>query len=68
MFKKKRPPIGARPGTLVTRSELPEPRITVMRITPDHVEESTVPDVAALAELIDLRSLVWTRTGQPGSL
>ncbi len=59
MFRKRHPPVGSMPGTLVTQPESPMPVIRVMRYGPDLLDECDVPDPADLRRLIECDGVVW---------
>lgn len=61
MFKKHRPPVGSRPGTLIDIEEAAEPRIHVIDYSFDSVEERDVENsqASSLAEFRDRKSVTW---------
>ncbi len=59
MFRKRHPPAGAQPGTLMINGVSQEPRIRVMRFTPEEVEEHDVADVDALGNELAQPGVIW---------
>ena len=59
MSRKRRPPVGARPGTLAIQDGSPFPTIRVIRYTPDAVQEDEVASPRALAELSRADMVTW---------
>jgi len=59
MFKKKHPPAGSKPGTLVIDAEAPRPAIRIMKYRPDHLEERDVAAVSELNALLDDDTVCW---------
>lgn len=59
MFRKRHPPAGARPGTLVINGQAPKPHIRVIQYSPEGVEEREVPDVAQLQGFLAAEAVVW---------
>lgn len=59
MFRKRHPPVGARPGTLVLSPELPPPRIHAFCYDKDTVEEHDVPDAEALRKVLARDKVTW---------
>jgi len=59
MFRKRHPPVGARPGTLVVNHTSPKPVIRVMEYKPDSVEEHELSEVSQLRELLREDSVSW---------
>jgi magnesium transporter len=59
MFRKRHPPVGARPGTLMIHSQAAAPTIRVMKYRPDHLEEHDVSEVARLGDLLDENAVCW---------
>jgi magnesium transporter len=50
LFRKRHPPVGARPGTLVLDERAAKPRIRVITYGPDHLDERDVEDPSLLQE------------------
>lgn len=59
MFRKRHPPMGARPGTLVVDAEAPQPRVHVIDYTGTQVDETDVTDVQTLKHYVDSASVTW---------
>jgi magnesium transporter len=59
IFRKRHPPVGARPGTLVVPSGALAPRIRVMRYGLDKVEEFEETDAEKLAALVVDDRVTW---------
>ncbi len=59
MSRKRRPPVGSRPGTLAIQEDSPFPTIRVIRYTPDTVQEGEVASPQALAELSRADVVTW---------
>jgi len=59
MFRKRHPPVGARPGTLVINHTAPKPIIRVIEYKPDSVEEHELSDVSELQGLLHEDSVSW---------
>jgi len=57
--KKRKPPVGARPGTLVVDTTLPPPRIHVVRYTDDTIDERDAADAGSLADVPASRERWW---------
>ena len=58
-FRKRHPPAGSRPGTLVIPAGALPPKINVIDYGPDAVEEREVADVEDLVEFIDRDTVTW---------
>ncbi len=58
-FRKRHPPAGSRPGTLVIPAGALPPKIHVLDYRPDAVEERDVTDVEDLAAFIERDSVTW---------
>jgi len=59
MFRKRHPPPGARPGTLVINSQAQKPEIHVMQYTPEGVEEQDISEVGQLRRFLAEEAVVW---------
>jgi len=61
MFKKNRPPVGARPGTLVAHEDALEPKITVIDYTHNTLEEAPleVRELEKLERFKSTKSVTW---------
>lgn len=59
MFRKRHPPAGSKPGTLMIHSESQRPAIRVMKYKPDHLEEHDVAAVADLQNLLEDDAVCW---------
>jgi magnesium transporter len=59
IFRKRHPPVGARPGTLMVPETPQAPRIRLIRVEPERIEESEVTDVASLGGLRTATGLAW---------
>jgi magnesium transporter len=59
MFRKRHPPAGARPGTLVINSHAEKPAIRAIQYTPDHVEERDITDVGEIQGLLAGDAVTW---------
>jgi magnesium transporter len=59
MFRKRHPPIGARPGTLVINSHAQKPAIHVIEYTPDRVQEHDISEVEQLRPFLQAGSVAW---------
>ena len=59
MFRKRHPPVGARPGTLVINHTGPKPIIRVIEYKPDSIEEHELSDVSELQDLLHEDSVSW---------
>lgn len=59
MFRKRHPPAGAKPGTLVIAKESAVPRIHLMAYTPDDLREEEVHDLAHLPSFIQQDKVCW---------
>jgi magnesium transporter len=58
-FRKRRPPVGSRPGTLVTAPDAPKPVIHLMCYTPEAVQEHDVADPEELRHYAGAESVTW---------
>ncbi|MBN2473621.1 MAG: magnesium/cobalt transporter CorA [Pirellulales bacterium] len=58
-FKKRHPPVGARPGTLVIAQDAPPPKLHVVHYTPDDVREEDVQDIEQLHEALSEDTVTW---------
>ncbi len=58
-FRKRHPPVGARPGTLMVPEDSPAPRIHVMRYSAGDLEEYDEQDPDALARLAVDGRVTW---------
>ena len=59
MVRKRHPPVGAKPGTLMINSHAQPPKIRVMKYTPAHLEEHDVAAVAELKNLLEENTTCW---------
>ena len=59
LFKKIRPPVGARPGTLTVAPGSPPPELHLIRYTPTEVQRLASPKVAELATLLRGEGVAW---------
>lgn len=59
MFRKRHPPAGSMPGTLVIHDGALCPAMRVMKYSPDHLEEHDIASVDEVAPLLDDRSVCW---------
>lgn len=59
MFHKRRPTVGASPGTLVVHRESPKPVIHVLDYCADELFEHDINDVAQLKSFVDSPSMCW---------
>jgi magnesium transporter len=59
MFRKRHPPAGSRPGTLVIHERAQRPVIRVMKYRPEHLEEHEDVAVADVTGLVDDSSVCW---------
>ncbi|TWT77243.1 Magnesium transport protein CorA [Posidoniimonas polymericola] len=59
MFRKRRPQIGARPGTLAIPKRAPEPRIHMITYDPDKLQEGPVTETDDLRQAFDESDVTW---------
>ena len=59
MFRKRHPPAGSKPGTLMINSHARRPVIRVMKYKPDHLEEHDIAVVAELKDLLEENTVCW---------
>jgi magnesium transporter len=59
MFRKRHPPVGSKPGTLVINAHARRPTIRVMKYGPDHLEEHKVTKVGELRHLLEENRVCW---------
>lgn len=59
MFRKRHPPAGSKPGTLMINAHAERPAIRVMKYGPGHLEESDVARVAELGNLLEENTVCW---------
>src|SRR5262249_16407421 len=59
IFRKARPPIGSRPGTLAAPPDSPPPQIRVFAYDPDGVAEHAIEDVEELRRWVDPERTAW---------
>jgi magnesium transporter len=59
MFRKRHPPAGSRPGTLVINEAASKPRIRVIEYTSETVQEHELSEVARLRDVLGQDSLSW---------
>jgi magnesium transporter len=58
-FRKRLPPVGARPGTLAIPADSPPPRIRLFDYSPDGCTELEVDDPALLAPFLESPTVTW---------
>lgn len=58
-FRKRHPPVGSRPGTLVTEPNAQKPVIFVIRYTTEGVQEGVVTDPGDLRQYADNEGVTW---------
>ncbi|UCG32252.1 MAG: magnesium/cobalt transporter CorA [Phycisphaerales bacterium] len=59
MFRKRHPPAGSQPGTMIISDEASKPAIRVMDYMADHLNEYEVDDVAQLRACLEKDSISW---------
>jgi len=59
MFRKRHPPVGARPGTLAINSHAPKPVIRVIEYTPQSFQEHDIADVQQIREFLGADAVAW---------
>ncbi|TWT31201.1 Magnesium transport protein CorA [Posidoniimonas corsicana] len=59
MFRKRRPRIGARPGTLSIPRQAPEPKIHMITYDHQQLHDTPVEDVAELERAFDTSTVAW---------
>ncbi len=59
IFRKRQPPVGSIPGTLVIGTDAQEPRVTVMRYRPEDFEERIEPSTTELLRPIEDGFVTW---------
>ncbi|MFH1418351.1 MAG: magnesium/cobalt transporter CorA [Planctomycetota bacterium] len=59
MFRKRHPPVGSKPGTLMINGSAQPPRIRVMKYRPDHLEEHDIAAVAEVKNLFEENTVCW---------
>ncbi|HNO78070.1 MAG TPA: magnesium/cobalt transporter CorA [Phycisphaerae bacterium] len=59
MFRKRHPPVGSKPGTLMIHECAARPVIRVMKYNPDNLEEFEDVSVSDLTKLLDDNSVCW---------
>ncbi len=59
MFRKRHPPAGSKPGTLMIHAAAERPRIHVMKYRPDHLEEHDVDTIEAVRDLLADDHVCW---------
>ncbi|HET6277289.1 MAG TPA: magnesium/cobalt transporter CorA [Candidatus Polarisedimenticolia bacterium] len=57
--KKRKPPIGARPGTLMVDTALPRPRIHLIRYSGESIHEEEVKEIASLRPILASAEFAW---------
>jgi magnesium transporter len=57
--RKRKPPIGARPGTLVVDAALPRPRIHLVRYSNEAIHEEEVKEIASLRPILASSEFAW---------
>ncbi len=58
-FKKRHPPVGARPGTLVVPATAAPPKIRAIVYDADHIEDHDISTVNSLTPLLSSQRSVW---------
>lgn len=58
-FRKRHPPAGARPGTLVIPPGSPRPSIRLAKFNEEHLEERKITAVSELAGVLDDDTICW---------
>ena len=58
-FKKRTPPVGSGPGTLMIPAGLPPPRIRVMHYTADELVERDIPRASEIRPYIQQTGVTW---------
>jgi magnesium transporter len=58
-FHKRRPPLGARPGTLAIPKEAPAPRLFVFQYGPDGARQTEIEEPGELRDLHSGRGVLW---------
>jgi len=56
---RRKPPIGARPGTLMVNTALPAPRIHLIQYSKETIHEADVSDVASLQSVLASSGFAW---------
>ncbi len=59
MFRKRHPPAGSKPGTLVMHAQAQRPVIRVMKYKSDHLEERETAAVGQLKDLLEANTVCW---------
>ncbi len=59
MFRKRHPPVGARPGTLIISSEAQFPKVRIMKYKVDHLEEHEAPSLERLRDFLEDDAVCW---------
>jgi magnesium transporter len=59
MFRKRKPPVGSRPGTFVVNHQSPPPKIHVISYTADNVQEYDVSDAGELENISRDDAVNW---------
>lgn len=59
MFRKRHPPAGSRPGTLVPSEDAPPPRITVLRYNAAEIESFRVENLDSLSDHAAWEGVTW---------
>jgi magnesium transporter len=57
--KKRKPPVGSRPGTLAVDPHAPRPRIHLIRYSPDGIHEADVDDPAEIRRALATGDTCW---------
>lgn len=59
LFRKRHPPVGSRPGTLVIPDSAPPPRVCVMDYGPGDVDEREIADIEELTAFLQSGTVTW---------
>jgi len=59
LFRKRHPPVGSMPGTLVTQPDAEPPVIRLIHYGPDFLEERVIEDPEALGAVIGAEGVSW---------
>ena len=59
MFRKRHPPVGSKPGTLVINAGAERPLIHVTKYKPEHLEEHDLAAVGDLSSLLEDNTVCW---------
>jgi len=59
LFRRARPPVGSRPGTLAAPPDSPPPQVRVLAYAPDGIEEHEIADVEELRRWVEPERTAW---------